>query len=126
MNGDRPISTLLNDIVGNIQNIVRSEFRLAKTEATEEVTKAGSAALMLGAGLVMLLLSGVFALLAIVYALSQVMPNWAAALIVAAGEALMAAIFVGLGIKKFKATRVPPKTAASMKENVEWAKQLTR
>ena len=112
MNGDRPISTVLNDIVGDIQNIVRSEFRLAKTEVTEEMGKAGSSAVMLGAGLVMLLFSALFALLAIVYALSLVMPQWAAALIVAAGEGLMAAIFVAVGIKKFKAMRAPPKTVA--------------
>jgi hypothetical protein len=65
-------------------------------------------------------------LLAIVFALSLVMPAWAAALIVAAGEGLMAAIFIGIGIRKFKAVRAVPKTTAAIKENVEWARHPTR
>jgi hypothetical protein len=54
------------------------------------------------------------------------MPAWAAALIVAAGEGLIAALLVGMGIKKFKSVRAAPKTVESMKENVEWAKQLSK
>ena len=122
---DRPVSSLLHDIMGNVQDIVRSEARLAKTEFTEEVGKTCSAGIFLGAGVLMLWLSGFFVLIAIVFALSNVMPAWAAALIVAAGEGLMAAIFVGLGIKRLRAVRGMPKTADTMKENVEWAKQLT-
>ena len=123
---DRPVSSVLHDIMGNVQNLVRSEARLAKAELTDELKKSSSAAIFIGAGVLMLLLSGLFALLAIVYALSTVMPEWAAALIVAAGEGLMAAVFVGLGIKKLRDVRAMPKTTESMKENVEWAKQLTR
>jgi hypothetical protein len=41
--GDRPISAVLQDIVGNIQDIVRSEVRLARTEIGEEVGRARSA-----------------------------------------------------------------------------------
>lgn len=126
MDANRPISAVLSDIVGNIQDIVRSEFRLAKAEVSDELGKARSAGVMIGLGALMLMFSALFALLAGVYALSLVMPTWAAALIVAAFEGLMAAIFFGVGIKKFKTTRMPPKTAATMKENVEWAKQLTK
>jgi hypothetical protein len=125
-NVDRPISSVLNDIVGNVQHIVRSEFRLARTEVTQEAGKALSAGVFVALGAAMLFLAGLFALLAVVYALSLVMPAWGAALVVAAGEALMAAVFIGIGIKRFKATRAPPRTIETMKENVEWAKQLTR
>lgn len=123
---DRPISGVLHDIVSDIQDIVRSEARLAKAEFGEQLKKSSSAGILIGAGVLMLALSGLFALLAIVYALSLEMPAWAAALIVAGGEALMAALFVTMGIRKFRAMRAMPKTAASMKENVEWAKQLTK
>jgi uncharacterized membrane protein YqjE len=122
----RSISTVLSDIVGNIQEIVRSEMRLAKTEFTEEVAKLRSASLLLGVGAFVLAVSVLFVLLAVVYALSTVMPAWAAALAVAAGAGVVAAVCCGVGIRKFKAARAAPKTAASLKENVEWAKQLTR
>jgi hypothetical protein len=61
-----------------------------------------------------------------VFALSLLVPEWAAALIVGAGVGAIAALFVGTGVKRFKAVRATPKTVASVKENVEWAKQLTK
>ena len=125
-NGNRPISAVLTDIVGNFQHIVRSEMRLAKTELTEELAKSRSAAIMLGVGALLLTFSVLFVLLAAVYALSLVVPGWMAALIVGAGVGLIAAVCVALGISRFKRVRAAPKTAATVKENVEWAKQLTR
>jgi uncharacterized membrane protein YqjE len=123
---DRPLSSILDDIAGNLQTMVRAEFRLAKTEVGEEVGKAATAGVFIGLGALMLAFSALFALLALTYALSTVMPVWAAALIVAAGEGLVAALLIGIGIKRFKAARMPPKTVQTMKENVEWAKQLTK
>jgi uncharacterized membrane protein YqjE len=123
---DRPISDVLHDIASNLQDMVRSELRLARSEFKEELGKSGSSAIMLGSGLLMLAFSVVFVLLAIVFALSLVMPPWAAALIVAAGAGLVAALLVAIGIKRFKAVRGAPKTAETLKENVEWAKHPTR
>ena len=123
---DRPICVVLQDIVGNIQDLVRAEVRLAKTEVGEELGKARSAGMLLGAGAIMAVFAALFLLLAIVYVLGLVMPQWAAALIVAAGIAVVAAVTLGLGIKRFKTIHAAPKTAASLKENVRWAKQLNR
>jgi uncharacterized membrane protein YqjE len=125
-NGNRPISAVLHDIVGNFQHIVRSEMQLAKTEFTEELAKSRSAAIWLGAGALLLTFSVVFVLLAAVYGLSLILPAWMAALIVGAGVGLIAALCVGLGISRFRRVRAAPRTAATLKENVEWAKQLTR
>ena len=122
----RPMSSVLHDIVGNVQHIVRSEVRLARAEIGEELGKLRSAGVLLGLGVLLLVFSTVFLLLAAVYALSLVMPGWAAALVVCGAVGLIAAVLVGLGIKKLKAVRAVPKTTASVKEQVEWAKQLTR
>jgi len=123
---DRSISTVLRDIVGNVQDIVRAEVRLAKSEATEELRKLGSASVLLVVGVLLLTFCALFLLLAAVYALSVVLPAWAAALIVGAGLGVIAALCCGMGLKKLKAVRAAPKTTATVKENVEWAKQLTR
>jgi uncharacterized membrane protein YqjE len=123
---DRSISTVLRDIVGNVQDIVRAEVRLAKSEATEELRKLGSASVLLGVGVLLLTFCALFLLLAAVYALSVVLPAWAASLIVGAGIGVIAALCCGMGLKKLKAVRAAPKTTATVKENVEWAKQLTR
>jgi uncharacterized membrane protein YqjE len=123
---ERSISAVLHDIVGNIQDIVRSEVRLAKTEVREEIGKARAAGMLVGVGALMLTFAALFVLLAAVYALSTLVPDWAAALIVGGGVALIAAVCLGVGIKRFKTMRAVPKTAETLKENVEWAKQLTR
>ncbi len=123
---DRPISAVLGDIAGNLQALVRSEFRLAKTEVTQEIGKAASAGILLALGAGALAFSGLFALVAVVHALSTVMPAWAAALIVAVSVGLLAALLVTLGFRKLKAIRTPPRTAETMKENLEWASQLTK
>jgi hypothetical protein len=123
VNTERPVSAVLRDIAGNLEDIVRAELRLAKKELSQELGQAKAGGMMVGAGVLMLGLAGIFLLLAIVYALSLVMPAWAAALIVAGGEALMAAIFIGVGIHRFKVMRAVPRTRATLEENVEWAKQ---
>lgn len=123
---DRSISSVLHDIVGNVQDIVRSELRMARTELTEELAKARSGAMLLGIGALMLTFSALFVLVAIVYALSLVMPGWAAAAVVALGVGAIAALCVGLGLKRLKSMRGVQKTTETLKENAEWARQLTR
>lgn len=124
--GERSISTVLQDVIGNIQDIVRAEVRLAKTEVREELGKARASAVCFGVGVVTALFTALFILLAVVYALSLVMTAWAAALVVAAGVGIVAAVTLTLGMKRLKTIHAAPKTAASLKENVQWAKQLTK
>ena len=122
----RSIPDILHDVLANIQDIVRAEVRLAKAELGEELNAARSGALLIGAGAIAAIFSALFLLLACVYALGRVVPNWAAALIVAAAVGVAAAVTLGLGLKRFKTIQAAPKTAASLKENVRWAKQPTR
>jgi len=124
---ERPISEVFQDIVRNIQEIVRSEVRLAKTEIREEAFKAKSAGLMLGAGAVTAIFATGFLLLTIVYALTLVMPNWAAALVVAVVTALIAAGLLTAGRSQLKQIHPSPeRTVETIKENVQWARQQTK
>ena len=66
-----------------------------------------------------------FALLAVVYALAGQMEPWAAAAIVAAGAAVMAALFLAAGIKRMQQIGLP-RTAATIQESVQWAKTRAR
>jgi uncharacterized membrane protein YqjE len=122
----RSIPEILHDVLANIQDIVRAEVRLAKAELGDELSRARSGGLLIGVGAVAAIFSALFLLLACVYALSRVMPNWAAALIVAAVVGVAAAVTLGLGLKRFKTIQATPKTAASLQENVRWAKELTK
>ena len=122
----RSIPEILKDVLTNIQDIVRAEVRLAKAELGEELSSARSGGLLIGVGAVAAIFSALFLLLACVYALGRVMPNWAAALIVAAAVGVAAAVTLGFGLKRFKTIQAAPKTSASLQENVRWARELTR
>lgn len=122
----RPISALLKDIVCDVQDIVRAEVRLARTEVVDRLGQARSAGVLCGVGAVLSIFSIGFVLLTIVYALKLVMPEWAASLVVAVAIGVAAIVVLQLGIRKFKITAAAPRTAASLKENVKWARQLTK
>jgi uncharacterized membrane protein YqjE len=124
---DRSFSELLQGIIHNVQDIVRSEVRLAKTEIREEAIKAKASLLLLGAGAVTGLFAILFLLLMIVSALALIVPNWAAALIVAVALAVVAGVMLAGGVKSFqKLHPTPERTVESIKENIQWAKQQTK
>jgi len=120
---DRPFSDVVQDIIHNVQEIVRSEVRLAKTEIREEAGKAKSAGLLIGIGAFTAFFAVAFLLVTAVYALSLVLPSWAAALIVAITLAVAAGITLNTGLKRFKAVHATPeRTIETVKENAEWIK----
>jgi hypothetical protein len=123
----RSLAEIVQDAFHNVQEIVRLEVRLAKTEAREELTKAKASAVTLGIGAVTGIYAMLFLLLAMVYALTLVMPSWAAALLVGGVLALIAAITLTNGIKQFKQLHpTPERTVETIKENIEWAKQQAK
>ena len=125
--GTRGLSDVLQDIIHNVQDIVRSEVRLAKTEFKEEAAKAKDSAVLLAAGAVTGVFAVGFLLLTIVYALALVMPSWAAALLVGAVLAILTTAVLTLGLKRFKRIHPTPEhTVESITENVAWAKQRTK
>jgi len=123
----RTMSEVLQDIVANIQEIVRSEFRLAKVEIHEETTKAVRSSIPLVIGVLLSLYALGFILLAVVHALSMVVDAWLATLIVGAGVLVISMILVSVGRNRFKQVKVvPEKTVVTVKENVQWAKHQIR
>jgi uncharacterized membrane protein YqjE len=124
---DRSLTEVLQNIIRNVQEIVRSEVRLAKTEIIEEATKAKSAALVFSIGAVAAVFATLFLLLMILFALIRVMPDWAAALTVGGVLAIAASILLSAGVKRFKDVHpTPERTVETIKENVEWAKQHSK
>ena len=119
----RSVPEVLQDIVGNLQDIIRSEFRLAKTEITEEASKAARPAVTFGMGLISGIYGIGFMLLAAVYGLSTVMPAWLAALLVGMILATVTVAFISSSKEKLKRTNLnPDKAIKSLEENVQWAK----
>ena len=123
---ERSISDVLQDIFGNVQDIVRSEVRLAKVEIQTEAGKTARAAKSLIAGAVLGLYAGGLLLLAAVYGLSMVLAPWLAALAVGAVLLLIAVTLISVGQGRLRLVRKPEKTIRTVKEDVQWLRDQTR
>jgi len=123
---ERPLSRLLEDILTNIQELIRSEFRLATTEAQEKLAVARKPLTTLAAGMIASLYGLGFLLLSAVYGLSIVLPPWLAALLVGGGLLGAAAFLVSRSREKLRQVRPPEKTIQSVKENITWLKDQMR
>jgi hypothetical protein len=123
----RSLPEVLQDIVGNIRDLLRSEIRLAKTEMVEQASVAGRAAGMLGAGALMAVYGLCFTLAAAALALAIVLEPWLAALIVGVASGIIGALLIQAGRKRLKRVEPAPRRAIeSVKENLQWAKQRTQ
>jgi uncharacterized membrane protein YqjE len=122
---ERPMAEVFRDIIANVQEMVRSEVRLARVEIREEASKTARAGAMLGAGAVMAMIAGVFLLVCLAQLLDLIMPDWAAALVVALAMGIPAAILIMKGRDRLKVP-MPEKTIENVKENVEWMKNQTK
>jgi uncharacterized membrane protein YqjE len=124
---ERSMGTVLSDIVGDLQEIVRAEVRLVRAEIKEELASARRGTMLLTGGTLVLVLSVGLILLALVYALATVWPAWAAALTVAGLAGIVGAALLTAGRKAFTAVVLPPpRTASTVRENIQWVKSRTK
>lgn len=123
----RSTSEIVQDIVNNLRDIVRSELQLAKTEVGQKGKRIGKAAGMLAAGGAIAAVAALLIVATCTAALATVMPVWVACLIMAV---LLGAIGGGMlmaGRRRLRQTSVVPvQTISSLKEDVEWLKRRTR
>ena len=113
---ERSFGELMSEVTADLSRLVRQEVELAKAELRQEAGKAGKAgAVLAGAGfgayMVLLFLS-----LALWWALSNVMDQGWAALIVAVIWAVIAAVLYANGRSQMRKMRGLPQTAETVKE----------
>ena len=120
---DRSLGQIVGDIGKDLSTLVRQELDLAKTEARQEISKAGKGAGMLAAAGIAALLLLLFLSLALTWLLDNWMPVELAALIVAVIWGIVAAVLASAGRKAIRESNPQlPKTQQSLKEDAEWAK----
>jgi len=124
---DRSVSDVLQDILHNVQDIFRSEVRLAKAEIRQKATRTAAAALWITIGVVGLLSAWMVLLWTAVYALATTLPIWAATLVVAISMAIIGGAVFTAGLRRFsRLTPMPERTLESLQENLAWMKQPTK
>lgn len=123
---DRSIGELIGEVTTDLSRLFRQEVELAKVELKQEASKAGKAGGMMAAAGVAGLLVLVLLSFSLVYALSEVMPEGWAALIVAVIWAVIGAVLFSSGRKKMKEVDpVPRQTVETLKEDAQWLRNPT-
>ncbi|WP_110182469.1 phage holin family protein [Nocardioides solisilvae] len=122
--GTRSLGDIIGDVSRDLSTLVRQEMDLARTEMKQEVSKLGKGAGMFGGAGVAGLLTLIFLSLALTHLLDNWMPAELAALIVGLLWAAVAAVLALRGKQEIKEANPDlPNTQASLKEDVQWAKE---
>jgi hypothetical protein len=122
------LATLVGGIVSDLQTLIRQELQLARREVQQEFDKAkfGIGMLAAGAGLMALAIIPLLFMLVHLIAHFAGLPLWASFGIVGGGFALLGGLLIALGVAKVRQVHlVPPQTAETMRENVQWLKNQT-
>jgi Putative Actinobacterial Holin-X, holin superfamily III len=100
---ERPFTAVLSSILGNLQDIVRSEVKLAKAEVREEIGEFTKGASWLATGLVSGFFGVGFLLGAAFFALSYLMPHWIAALVISGVLLILSAVCLAMRLNRQRA-----------------------
>jgi uncharacterized membrane protein YqjE len=122
---ERSTADLVRDIIANVQDMLRSEVKLAKAELREETNKTLSGAKKMAIAAMAGLFALTFVLWSVAMYLATIMPAWTAALIVGGTLGLIAAVLYSKA-KGALQLPMPEKTIENVKENVEWMKKQTK
>lgn len=125
------VSTLVKGIVDDIGDLIKQQFKFARTEIQTDLRKSKEAATLLAIGAGAAFLGLIFAGLMLVYLLHWLtsppgadqagIPLWGCYGIVTAVFLGCGAVLLLTGKKKFDSfTIVPEQTADTLKENVQW------
>lgn len=123
--GDEGIGSLISGVIKDMQDLVRAEVQLAKTELTDDAKTMGAAAGMLVAAAMVGLVGLLFLMLFAMYVLADWLGElWLGALIVAVVLLVAAAILASIGRNRLSAASLKPEqTIETLKEDQQWAKQ---
>jgi hypothetical protein len=122
------MASLLAGIVSDLQTLVREEIALAKAEMMREWDKAKTAAGSMAVGAAVLAVGGFFLCVTVICVLAEVagLPWWASFLIVGGVLTMLGLVLFFTGRNKAAQVHViPPQTAETMKENVQWIRNQT-
>ncbi|MDH6182249.1 membrane protein implicated in regulation of membrane protease activity [Microbacteriaceae bacterium SG_E_30_P1] len=115
----RSLFALIADLPGYLVDLLRAELDQLKKELAQRAAQAGiGIGFLVGAGLFLFFALAAF-ITAAILGLGEVLPAWAAALIVAGALLVIAGILVAIGIASLKKGAQGPKnTVESIKKDV--------
>lgn len=122
---DRPVGDVIRDLFEDLSRLVRGEIALLKAEMQENLAKIGTGAGLLGGAGILGLFTMLFVFLAIMFALIDLgLKSWLAALLVAVGLGIIAAILAVSGKKSVsQASVAPTETVHQVKSDAQHIKR---
>ncbi|MBF6192476.1 phage holin family protein [Nocardia implantans] len=124
----RSVSELVEDATTQLSRLIRDELQLARVEMREKGKRFGLGAGLAGVAALLAFYGGAALVAAAVLGLTEVLPGWASALIVA-GALLVVAAVLGLAGKKSVAEASPPiprEAVDGVREDIEVIKDRRR
>ena len=121
---DQSLGELLGRVSRDFSELVSTQVELAKVELKEEIAAAGRGAGILTGGVFCAYLAVLLLSFAAAWGLSEVLPEGVAFLIVGVVYAVAAAVLLPRGKDRLSRVRpVPERTAESVREDVQWARE---
>jgi putative superfamily III holin-X len=123
---DRSLGELFGEMSSNLSALIRKEMELARVELKEEAVEAGKAGGRLGGGAFVGYLAVLLLSFALAWGLNDAFDNsgWLGFAIVGVLYGIVAAVLLNQGRQKLKEINpVPEQTVATLKEDVQWAKE---
>ncbi len=117
---------LIVEITTDLSTLIRKEIELAKQEVGDLVKTKVQAFGLIAVAVIVGLLILPFILLTVLEILAIWLPRWSASLIVTLLMLALAGALVFVAKKKLGKNVKPEKTINSLKEDVEWAKNLKK
>ena len=120
----RPLGEVAKELTSDLSLLMRQEVELAKAEMTLKARKAAPGLGMFGGAALLALCAAGSSTAFLVLVFALFLPDWAAALIVAAALAGAGYLLVREGRKRISeaGTPFPDQTIETVKEDIEWTK----
>jgi hypothetical protein len=109
---DRSLGQLVSKVTTNASTLVRLEIELAKAELTAQVKKGAAGGGMVAGAAFLAVVAFLLLSFAAVYGLAEVMPVWAAFLVVAGVYLLIAALLGFVASRQFRELKGPERAIA--------------
>jgi uncharacterized membrane protein YqjE len=127
MSNQESIGSLLSGLIGDLQQLIRGEVALAKTEVRDELKGVARGAGMLGAAAIVGLVGLTVLMLGVATYLERWLDQWQAQGLVGAVLLVLAILAALAGRSRLRASAITPdRTVASLKEDKQWASQQVK
>ena len=118
------LGELFKEMTRELTGLFRQEVELAKVETRQEIQRGSKAGAAMAVAAVGAFLALLFLSLALALLIAQRLNTALSFLIVGVVWAIAAAVMIRIGRKKLREVRPLPETTASIKEDMQWVKDL--